>query len=422
LLFRRARIRLTLWYVAVAASIVLVVGAGVYVVVEDKLRSQVDAGIRAVAARAASDVAHDLGSGAYVGGDGDIRLLSSERVYSVFVVQPPYIFGPSNVQFPDRNAVTAALQNSSDIRSVKAVDGTLRVYTLTVTWRRRQAAVVQVVRSTVPEHQSLENLLFVLLVGGGICVAVAAVGGWFLAGKSLRPVREAFERQQTFVGDASHELRTPLAVIRANAEYLQGDTPDSVELADIVSETDRLSALVEALLALARGEAGDRPPPDVLDIGVLVEQTVDSMQPLATERELELSVTASRGMHISGDRDQLRQLVVILVDNALRYTPPGGSVHVEVARLNGSVAIAITDTGIGIEHHELEKVFDRFYRADEARNRDSGGTGLGLSIARQLANEHGGRLTAESNPGRGSTFTVRLPSAEARVAKPNLRA
>jgi signal transduction histidine kinase len=193
-------------------------------------------------------------------------------------------------------------------------------------------------------------------------------------------------------------------------------------LADIVSETDRLSALVDALLALARGEAGDRPPADVFDIGTVVEQTVDSLQPLAAERGLELTVTATHGLHVSGDREQLRQLIVILVDNALRYTPHGGAVEIDVARLNGTVAIAISDTGIGIEHAELEKVFDRFYRADEARNRDSGGTGLGLSIARQLADEHGGRITVESSPGKGSTFTVRLPSAESRQSKPNVRA
>jgi signal transduction histidine kinase len=260
-----------------------------------------------------------------------------------------------------------------------------------------------------PEDQSLEDLLAVMLIGGVGSLVVAALGGWFLAGKSLEPLREAFDRQHTFVGDASHELRTPLAVIRANAEFLQASHPDSVEIADIVSETDRLSALVDALLALARGEAADRPPRDLFDLGSLVEQATEAMQPLADEREVALGIDATHGVHVEGDREQLRQLVVILVDNALRYTGKGGRVEVDVAGRDGSAVMAVTDTGIGIPREALGHVFERFYRADEARNRDSGGAGLGLAIAEKLVEEHGGRIAAESTPGEGSTFTVTLP-------------
>ena len=137
----------------------------------------------------------------------------------------------------------------------------MRVYSIPVVDHGSAIAVVQVARSTLPEEQSLDKLLIVLLVSGAASILVAAIGGWFLAGKALAPVREAFDRQHAFVGDASHELRTPLAVIRANAEFLQSSQPDSVEIADIVSETDRLSALVDSLLALARGGRGDRPSP-----------------------------------------------------------------------------------------------------------------------------------------------------------------
>ena len=148
-------------------------------------------------------------------------------------------------------------------------------------------------RSTLPEQQSLDKLLIVLLVGGAASILVAAIGGWFLAGKALAPVREAFDRQHAFVGDASHELRTPLAVIRANAEFLQASQPDSVEIADIVSETDRLSALVDSLLALARGGRGDRAQPDVFDLGSVVEQSVEAMTALAAEKQIDLRVDAS---------------------------------------------------------------------------------------------------------------------------------
>jgi two-component system, OmpR family, sensor histidine kinase CiaH len=255
-----------------------------------------------------------------------------------------------------------------------------------------------------------------LLIAGAGSLIVAAVGGWFLAGKSLAPLNEAFDRQHAFVAHASHELRTPLAVIRANAEFLQVDNPDSVEIADIVSETDRLSALVDALLALARGEAADRPQRDLFDLASVVDGAVESMQSLAGERGVVLSRESESGLLVEGDRDQLRQLVLILLDNALRYTPAGGSVAGSVSRAGDWATIRVADTGIGIDQDVVDRIFDRFYRADEARNRDSGGAGLGLAIAKQLVEEHGGRIAVESTPGKGTTFTVRLPMVRRKAA------
>jgi signal transduction histidine kinase len=136
------------------------------------------------------------------------------------------------------------------------------------------------------------------------------------------------------------------------------------------------------------------------------------MRALAAERGIALDVSAAPELRVRGSREQLRQLVVILVDNALRYTGEGGRVEVDVARRDGSAVMAVTDTGIGIPPGSLEHVFERFYRADEARTRDSGGAGLGLAIAQKLVDEHGGRIAAKSTPGTGSTFTVTLPLAQ----------
>jgi signal transduction histidine kinase len=221
-------------------------------------------------------------------------------------------------------------------------------------------------------------------------------------------VAAAFERQQVFVADASHELRTPLAVIRANAEFLQQEQPESEEAAEILAETDRLAALVDSLLALARGQRGTAAD-SRLDLGELVSASAQSMQPLATDRKVALDVATATGLEVSGNPDQLRQLVLILVDNALRYTPEGGRVRVDAHRNDGTAVVAVSDTGIGIDRSALKHVFERFYRADEARSRADGGAGLGLSIAEQLVLDHGGRISAESAPGRGSTFTVSLP-------------
>ena len=223
-------------------------------------------------------------------------------------------------------------------------------------------------------------------------------------------MRVAFNRQHAFVSDASHELRTPLAVIRANAEFLQQEQPENVEARDIVSETDRLSSLVDALLAVARDDdRGAKALHMRVDLAEVVEATVASFRTVTTDHELELTYATPDELMVMGDREQLRQVLVILLDNAVRYTPAGGRIHVQ-ARADGKEAVlTVHDTGIGIPEEALPRVFERFYRADDARNRQSGGVGLGLAIARELVTRHSGRISVTSTEGAGSTFTVRLP-------------
>lgn len=403
--FRRARIRLTAWYVAVAAVFVAVLGTGVYLLQKNQLERSIDSGLKGNARLAARDWERN--------NYADVTAVNAGLRYYVLYDDGTSIVprgGPPAralvLGLPNRAGARAALRFGSDLRTISTAAGRLRVYSLRI---GAHPMVAQVARSLEPEDQSLDNLLVVMLVGAAGSLVVAAAGGWFLAGKSLAPLREAFDRQHAFVAHASHELRTPLAVIRANAEFLQTGLPDSTEIADIVSETDRLSALVDALLALARGEGADRLQRDLFDLGTVVSGSVEAMAPLAEERSVDLTTSAEHGVHVQGDREQLRQLIVILVDNALRYTPEGGRVRVDAHRNDGTAVVAVTDTGIGIDRSALKHVFERFYRADEARSRADGGAGLGLSIAEQLVLDHGGRISAESAPGRGSTFTVSLP-------------
>ena len=148
-----------------------------------------------------------------------------------------------------------------------------------------------------------------------------------------------------------------------------------------------------------------------VDLGGLIETATASFQPLAAEHRLELTVAAPSDLSVRGDNEQLRQVVVILLDNAIRYSPDGGRVHVQARRDGSSALVTVHDTGIGIGPDELPHVFERFYRADEARNRQAGGAGLGLAIARELVMRHGGKISVESTEGAGSTFTVQLPLA-----------
>src|SRR4029078_1118916 len=213
-----------------------------------------------------------------------------------------------------------------------------------------------------------------------------------------------------FVSDASHELRTPLAVIRANAEFLQQEQPENVEARDIVSEPDRLSSLVDALLAVARDDdRGAKALHMRVDLAEVVEATVASFRTVTTDHELELTYATPNELTVMGDREQLRQVLVILLDNAVRYTPAGGRIHVQAAgagkeavlkdtaggrihvqaREDGKEAVlTVHDTGIGIPEEALPRVFERFYRADDARNRHAGGVGPGLALARATVTQH----------------------------------
>jgi two-component system, OmpR family, sensor histidine kinase CiaH len=399
--FTSARIRLTAWYVAALALFLLALGTAVYQLEEHQLRSNVDNGLRSIAQRAQAQVAVS----------GLPTAMSTNFGASYTVSWSDGSAGPvePNGTASNRGSVLAALRHGSDMRTIRLHGGAERVYSVPVNGSH---IVVQVARSMEPEEDALHGLLAYMLLGVAGSLALAAAGGWFLAGKSLAPVRAAFERQQAFVADASHELRTPLAVIRANAEFLQQGQPESEEATEILAETDRLAALVDSLLALARGQESAASD-DALDLGRLVSDSAQSMQPLAIHREVALNVETAPDLEVRGDPDQLRRLVVILVDNALRYTPAGGRVSVDAHRNDGTAVVAVSDTGIGIDRDALQHVFERFYRADEARTRASGGAGLGLSIAEQLVTSHGGRISAASIPGRGSTFTIILPLGRA---------
>jgi signal transduction histidine kinase len=394
--FTSARIRLTAWYVAALALFLLALGTAVYQLEEHQLRSNVDNGLKSTSQRARAQYAEepDIALAANYGASYNVSWSDGSAAPIV-----------PNRTAANRRSVLAALRHGSDMRTIRSRGVVERVYSYALPGRH---LVVQVARSMEPEEDALHGLLAYMLLGVAGSLALAAAGGWFLAGKSLAPVRAAFERQQAFVGDASHELRTPLAVIRANAEFLQQGQPESEEAAEILAETDRLTALVDSLLALARGQ-GAAAPEHPLDLGALVSDSAQSMQPLASDRKVALAIDTAPGLEVEGDPDQLRRLVVILVDNALRYTPAGGRVTVDAHRSDTTAVVAVSDTGIGIPADALQHVFERFYRADGARNRASGGAGLGLSIAEQLVAAHGGRISAESAPGRGSTFTINLP-------------
>jgi heavy metal sensor kinase len=230
-------------------------------------------------------------------------------------------------------------------------------------------------------------------------------------------LESSFRTISRFTADASHELRTPLAVMRTTAEVaLRG--PSSGEehagaLEHIVAEIDRMSHMVENLLMIAKADSGEaqlqRKP---VDVGAAMAEACEQASVLARVKGVELSIRLpERPVSIMGDPHALRRLFLILLDNAVKYTPGGGRCEVEVAADTGEVVGTVTDTGIGISNADLPHVFDRFYRVDRARSREQGGAGLGLAIGRWIAEAHGGVIAVDSELDRGSSFRVHLPLA-----------
>lgn len=250
--------------------------------------------------------------------------------------------------------------------------------------------------------------LFFICCGAGV--------GYYLAGRSIKPIREMFKRQREFVADASHELRTPLTVMGIAAEGMEGDTDSNFSeftvdtLKTMRIEIKRMNNLVAALLSLARNDAGAGDLKlEQVNFNVLFEQTLGTLSMLAEQKGLKLEQRlAQERLIIWGDRMRLEQLLTILVDNAIKYSARG-TVTVSALRQNRQLVIKVEDEGIGIDTQDIERIFERFYRVDKARTRAEGGFGLGLPIAKLIVEQHQGTIEVESKKNGGSSFIVKLP-------------
>jgi heavy metal sensor kinase len=223
----------------------------------------------------------------------------------------------------------------------------------------------------------------------------------------------SFNEIRRFTADASHELRTPLTAIRTEAEVALLKPMDLKDyqhlLGSILEECDRLTHLTDQLLNLAREDSGVHAPPQSVDLVGLVRGVSDTMHPVAEAKGVDFEAQTNGPVRISGDETRLRQVFYNLLDNAIKYTPAGGTVRLTVEAKNEDAIVVVADSGIGIPPEHLPRVFDRFYRADRARSRAEGGTGLGLSIARTIVNAHGGQIRLDSAPAHGTTCTVTFP-------------
>ncbi len=314
---------------------------------------------------------------------------------------------------PDAEGLSEALTGSANTRGTRIGDEPIRIYSMPVRDDDRIVGAIQAARSDREHQEELRLVGLMTLAGIGLGTIVAVPAGLFLARRAMRPIDAAFARQRAFVADASHELRTPLTLMRATAEMVQRlpDASPAVreEVAAIVTEIDATNRLVDDLLLLARLDSAELLlQRQGVDLGAIVRDAASPMAPLAQAAGLELTITAPPGLEVDVDPVRIRQVVRILLDNAIAYTP-AGAVTVSVERQGSRARVAVRDTGAGIAPADQRQVFDRFYRADRARSRASGGTGLGLAIARALIAAHNGEIGLESQPGQGTLVWFTLP-------------
>lgn len=448
------RSRLALWYAAIFAIALVVLGLLLYSLMERHLDSMVGETV-ATRAEHLSTAIHPIGGDS----DGPLELppldaFEAPEVY-VQILAPggTVIQRSSNLQGRTLPLPGETLHQSDYHASLDGVG--MRVRLAPIRSGGTIVAWVQVAASFRERDIVLRALTWSFVIGGLGGTLVAGLVGALLAGRILRPVsdmtetaraialsrgfsrrlpfgdpkdelgqlsitfnemlaslEEAYAAQQRFTADASHELRAPLTIIQGNLDLLERvkDMPDeerSRALALVRGEVSRLSRLVGDLLALARSDAGEPLQVGPIELDALVIQA--HRQARSLSNGISVGVSYIEACEVQGDEDRLRQLLLILVDNAVRYTADGGTVTLSLRRDPPWAVIGVSDTGVGIDPEDLPHVFDRFWRADPARAKDRAGTGLGLAIAKRIVERHGGEILVESAPGKGSAFLVHLP-------------
>ena len=465
------RLKLLLWYTGVFAVSACLLTITMYALVTYRLRSEVD-----------KDLEEELEEWCQMTSESLDDLPALERQIRIEIGSEAYF--PLTYRLHDASSGTDLLYVvADDLEGLRAplleavpIEGPLarpvwararlgepaqpfRILTGPIDPERHPGLTIQVAKSTDRLEQREASMRRYLTMTLCVAVALAALGGWFLASRSLKPIDDtvaelsriesrslgerlavgstgdeldrlrtaingmldriesAFTRLQGFTADAAHELRTPIAALRCRLEVAlsraRSESDYQAALSDALEQAADLSTLIDNLLFLARMDAEDGlPQSQPAGLESLCADLGEPFGILAEQKGVELAVACDPDLAVHGDPVLLRRLFGNLLDNAIRYTPEGGRVTVTAERDGDGCLVTVADTGVGIEPEALGHIFDRFYRADPSRSREAGGTGLGLSIARRAAERHHGRIAIESAPAKGTTITVRLPAAD----------
>jgi two-component system, OmpR family, sensor kinase len=464
------RVRLTLWYGSALATVLIIFSIVLYAITARNLRDAVDQSLEETAATAVRSLEDR----------GFLPLIDEEELLSQFpelarIDKFFQIFSPSGtitIRSPNikqhevplsRAALEATFKGQTIFESAKYPnEPPLRLISVPIIYRGNLLYIVQVGTSMESIEDTLRRFLVLLIVAIPIALAVSLAGGWFLAGRALRPVDAitlaaqriaagdlsqrlsvldspdeigrlagtfndmigrldaSFRQIRQFTSDASHELRTPLTVMKGETELVLR-RPRPLEdyqtvLESNLEEIDRMTHIVDELLFLSRADMGEV---KMESLPVALESLVEDIYRQATllgqDRNVEVVLGTVMPAVVQGDELRLRELLLNLVENAVKYSHPGGKVEVSLLNDGQQARLSVTDHGIGIAKDDHKRIFDRFFRTDEARAHTKKGTGLGLAICAWIAESHKGRVEVQSDVGQGSTFTVVLPLSRPRA-------
>jgi signal transduction histidine kinase len=412
----RLRLRLTIWYVATFGLIIVLLGAGLFVVISHQLSQQLDDSLRSatlelVRAARIREVENAGAQGRVV--DAVDELTIPDRVlYLLDTAGHP--IKPERVDAWIQDAAKqAARLGQLTIQANVPDDRTLRLHAT----RFKLASGRELVAAAVADQEELEDK-YADLIAAFVGIALAALilvaaGGFILVRKSTAPIERSIEFMRRFMGDAAHELRTPITILRTRAEVALQQPRDAENyvsaLRGIEVEARRLGSIVDSLLVLARADAGERQlERERIFLDDIAIDAAGAARILARQKNLEITVDEFEEAPVEGDAALIRQLIMIVLDNAMKFTDPGGQVRVRVSMHEGAPTFVVQDTGIGIRPGDLSHVFQRFFRGETARSRTDG-AGLGLSIASWIAREHGAHISLTSEPGKGTKVIVTFP-------------
>ncbi|MGR3275296.1 two-component system sensor histidine kinase RppB [Acaryochloris marina NIES-2412] len=438
MLFRQTRWRLATWYAGVMGIILTLSGFGVYEAIDHAHRTAADRELQGIAGRLHDNIEPMLKQ------PGELPT-STQRFFPEFCMSPaPCITstraadhapgemfqGNYYIRLLDTSQELIALaglkpiglESSSSTTAWQYLqdEDNIRYRQITIPLQNPDAPLwgyLQVGSSLKHSDQYLSSVKLILFAGLPLALVFVGVAGWWLAGRAMRPIHQSYQQMQQFTADAAHELRTPIAAAQATVESVL-DMPQlsAAEVRETLQTLDRqhqrLSQLIQDLLLLTRLDRQGQLKQNVsCCLQDLVSDIAEELAALALNKKIQLQtdVQVDQPLWVSGDEAQLYRLVFNLVINAIQYTPEAGKVTLALCQQDQQAVIQVQDTGVGIVPEYQAKIFDRFYRVDCDRNRQTGGSGLGLAIAQAIAQKHQGRITVQSQPSKGSSFTVHLP-------------
>nr|WP_142331471.1 HAMP domain-containing sensor histidine kinase [Bacillus thuringiensis] len=406
-MFQKTRIRLTIVNSLVFILLIGILGSIIYSYTYKRIYNEVDQSIKMMA-----QYREKL----------DVKIPSRKRMENIQIGDPRVTritwngkivkIEGDNRKFRsifEENLEKFSPEKIGELQDIKVQGRYFRAFSL-----QKDGEIVQIVRDITAEEGMLNTLFLILIIGCSIGSLCAIGIGFFLAGRALVPIQNSWEKQQQFVSDASHELRTPLAVIQSKTDVLFQSPSATIEekamdISTISKECRRLSKLVSNLLLLARSDSNQiEMDKKTFELDKLLEEIVAPYKEIASYQEKEMILKVERDVSFMADRERIHQMMVILLDNAMKYTNEGGHIQIDCTQTSSSIRIQVKDDGIGVKEEDIPKLFDRFYQGDRARS-TSEGAGLGLSIANWIVEKHYGKISVESKWGDGTCFEVIFP-------------